>query len=297
MTSEPVEEPFDLLHRVTLAAGLSSVGAIPIRLAENDLWRLREGGVVVRIARAGQSAAAAREVAVTRWLASEGLPTVRPLDREQPVHVGGRTATFWEELPPHRSGAPSDLAPLLRRLHELTPPVDLPLGRMAPFVRVSARIEAARSLAEADRQFLLDRLDELQRAWAGLPAGRPLCVIHGDAWEGNCAVTSDGRRFLLDFERVSLGLREWDLTSTAIKKDSFGTLTAEEYDRFCAAYGYDVRTWSGYPVMRAVRELRLVTFAFQTAAQDPSALWQAEHRLACVRGLRGPRPWRWKAVG
>nr|WP_231631749.1 aminoglycoside phosphotransferase family protein [Streptomyces clavuligerus] len=281
-----------------MAVGLSSIGAVPIRLAENDLWRLRgQGGVVVRIARAGQSAAAAREVAVTRWLAVQGLPAVRPLDREQPVQVDGRAATFWEELPPHQNGTPSDLAPLLRQLHELPLPVEVPLGRMAPFVRVGERIDAASSLKETDRRFLLTRLDELQRAWAELPAAHPPCVIHGDAWEGNCAVTSDGQRFLLDFERVSLGLREWDLTSTAVKVDSFGTLTAEEYDRFCAAYGYDVRAWAGYPIMQAVRELRLVTFAFQTAGQDPSALREAEYRLACVRGLRGPRPWRWEAVG
>ncbi|MGW1280186.1 phosphotransferase family protein [Streptomyces tsukubensis] len=286
---------FDLVRQAVLAAGLPSGEAVPIRLAENDLWRLPKG-VVVRIARAGQSAAAAREVAVTRWLATQGLPAVRPLDLQQPVHVDGRAATFWEELPPHRSGTPADLAPLLRRLHDLPPPSTVPLDLMDPFVRIAARITAARSIGEDDREFLLARLAVLRHAWAGLPDGQPPCVIHGDAWGGNCAVTEDGRRYLLDFERVSLGRREWDLTSTAVAVDTFGTLSGEEYERFCVAYGYDVRSWDGYPVMRDVRELRLVTFALQTADQHAGALEQARHRLACVRGLRGPRPWHWRAV-
>ncbi|QDY78145.1 phosphotransferase family protein [Streptomyces qinzhouensis] len=286
---------FDLVRKAASAAGLPSGGAVPIRLAENDLWRIPKG-VVVRIARAGQSAAAAREVAVTRWLATQGVPAVRPLDLEQPVHVAGRAATFWEELPPHRSGTSADLAPLLRRLHDLPPPSTVQLDLMDPFVRVAERITAARSVGEDDREFLLARLDELRHAWAGLPDGQPLCVIHGDAWGGNCAVTEDGQRYLLDFERVSQGRREWDLTSTAVAVDTFGTLSDEEYERFCAAYGYDVRSWDGYPVMRDVRELRLVSFALQTADQHAGALEQAQHRLACVRGLRGPRPWHWRAV-
>ncbi|MER7049531.1 aminoglycoside phosphotransferase family protein [Streptomyces jumonjinensis] len=290
------DAPFEVLRQVTLTAGLSSNGAVPIRLAENDLWRLPEG-IVVRIARAGQSAAAAREVAVTRWLATQKVPAVRPLDLEQPVHAAGRAATFWEELPPHQSGTPADLAPLLRRLHDLPPPSTVPLGLMDPFVRVAERIAAARCIGGDDRRFLTARLGELQHAWVGLPAGQAPCVIHGDAWGGNCAVTEDGRRYLLDFERVSLGMREWDLTSTAIAVDTFGTLSEEEYRRFCTAYGYDVRSWDGYPVMRAVRELRLVTFALQTADQNSGALQQARYRLACVRGRRGPRPWRWEAVG
>ncbi|HEY5834436.1 phosphotransferase family protein, partial [Streptomyces sp.] len=133
--------------------------------------------------------------------------------------------------------------------------------------------------------------------WERIPADRSTCMIHGDAWRGNCAVTSDGRSFLLDFERSSLGQPEWDSTSTAVAIDTFGALTPEDYNRFCLAYGSDVRVWAGYPTMRSIRELRLVTFALQAADQDPSALEQAQYRIACVRGLRGPRPWAWSSAG
>jgi aminoglycoside phosphotransferase (APT) family kinase protein len=279
----------------TAALGVSSEGAELIGFAENELWRL-PGGIVVRIARPGQAAAAAREVAVTRWLGERGFPAVRPLPMAQPVQVGERAATFWEELPPHRHGTAVDLAPLLRRLHDLPVPDGLSLGQLDPFVRIAERLSAARGVTGADRTFLLARLDELRLEWGRLPAGRPACVVHGDAWGGNCAITADGRRVLMDFERTSLGCPEWDLTSTAVGYDTFGSVSGAVYDAFRAAYGYDVREWAGYPTLRGIRELRMATFAVQAAERSPESLRQAEYRITCLRGERGPRPWGWAAV-
>ncbi|KUF17336.1 phosphotransferase family protein [Streptomyces silvensis] len=293
MTTPRTEQSFAVLRTIAEVAGLTLDGAEPIRLAENDLWRLKD--VVVRIARAGQEAAAAREVAVARWLAQHNIPAVRPMSWDQPVHAGGRAATFWELLPPHRHGTEADLAPLLRQMHELPTP-SFSIGRLQPFVRIAERLAAANSVSDDDRQWLLDRLSELQQQWSNLPAGRPHCVIHGDAWGGNCAVT-DQTAHLMDFERTSLGPPEWDLTSAAVAFETFGTISAERYTAYCAAYGYDVRNWAGYPTLRGIRELRLVTFALQIAEHDADALEQAHYRLECLRGLRGLRPWRWQAVG
>lgn len=127
--------------------------------------------------------------------------------------------------------------------------------------------------------------------------GRPRCVVHGDAWGGNCAITADGQRILMDFERTSTGPPEWDLTSPATAVDTTGTLSEDAYAEFCAAYGYDVRDWDGYPTLRAIRELRLVTFAVQIADQNPDARTEARYRIACLRGHHGPRPWHWSPLG
>jgi aminoglycoside phosphotransferase len=292
MTSARTASARPYLEAAATAAGLSPSGAEPIRLAENDLWRL-PGGIVIRISRPGQMTAATREIAVTRWLADHDFPAVRPLPLAQPLLAGDRPATYWHELPPHRAATAADLAPLLRRLHGLPLPHGLPLGHADPFTRLTERLTTVRVLDEGDRDFLLARLDQLRRAWAHLPSGRPTSVIHGDAWAGNCAVTGDGRRILLDFERTSLGHPEWDLTSTAVALDTTGTLTEAAYQDFCVAYGYDVRDWPGYPTLRAIRELRMTTFALQIADQEPTALPQAHHRIACLRGHHGPRPWHW----
>lgn len=294
MSTARTEESLALLQKIAAVAGLPVIGAEPIRLAENDLWRL-PGKIVVRIARAGQEDAASREVAVARWLAEHHVPAVRPLSMEQPVHAGGRAATFWELLPRHQHGTEADLAPLLRQLHDLPKP-SFSIGKLTPFVRIAERLTAARSVSQEDQQWLLRRLEDLRMEWADLPTGRPECVIHGDAWRGNCAVVN-GQTMLMDFERTSVGPPEWDLTSTAVAYDTFGNLTGAEYHRYCELYGHDVMSWPGYQTLRGIRELRLVTFALQIADHDPDALDQARYRIDCVRGRQGPRPWGWEAVG
>ncbi|MDH6223681.1 aminoglycoside phosphotransferase family protein [Streptomyces sp. MJP52] len=296
-TDHRATEAFAVLQKITAAAGLPAAGAQPIRLAENDLWRLTDD-TVVRISRPGQTTAARREVAVAQWLADLGVPAVRPLPMPQPVVVDDRAATFWELLPPHHPGTEADLATLLRRMHDLPTP-DFEIGRLDPFVRLEERLRAATVVSDEDRTWLLDRLEHLRGEWQNLPAdGRPEALIHGDAWKGNCVVTHspDRQALLLDFERTSLGPPEWDLTSTAVAYETFGKLSRDEYQAYCDHYGHDVTTWAGYPTLRAIRELRLVTFALQTASHDPSAVKQAHHRLDCVRGRHGARPWGWRAV-
>ncbi|MEY9846126.1 Ser/Thr protein kinase RdoA (MazF antagonist) [Streptacidiphilus sp. BW17] len=284
-----------LLLKACATAGLSADQAELIRIGENALWKLRNQ-VVVRIARPGQWDAALRELAVARWLSTCGVPAVRPLDHmREPLDTEGHPVTFWHELPRHRPGTAADIAPLLRRLHSLPIP-DFPLGRLDPFVRLATRIDNAATLDDEQQQWLHHRLANLQAAWSSLPEGRPPSVIHGDAWGGNVAVTPT-TVYLLDFERTSQGPPEWDLTATAVGHGTFGTVSDEQYAAFCEAYGTDVTTWAGYPVLRDIRELRVTCFALQHAATDPTRYGdQAHYRLACLQGQHGSRPWGWTAV-
>ncbi|MFG2697791.1 phosphotransferase enzyme family protein [Kitasatospora sp. NPDC048407] len=288
--------PAALLAEACAAAGRPSAGAELIRAGENTLWRL-PGGVVVRIGRPGQTAVAARELTVARWLHAHRVPAVRPLaDPPEPLVVRGRPVTFWHELPPHRHSTAPELAAALRRLHQLPPP-EAGLEAIDPFVRLPARIDGATTLDTPQRAWLHARLADLRTAWAELdhPAHR-LTVVHGDAWSGNLAVTATAAH-LLDFERTALGPPAWDLTSTAVAHDSFGSLSTPGYAAFCTAYGADVTEWPGYPVLRAIRELRVALYALQQAATDPARhRAQAHYRLACLRGEHGPRPWRWTAI-
>ena len=70
---------------------------------------------------------------------------------------------------------------------------------------------------------------------------------------------------LLDLERFALGPPEWDLVSTAVGYTTFGTVTLAEWQAFSAQYGHDVTDWEGFAVLRDIRELRMVTFAWQSA--------------------------------
>ncbi|WP_408639082.1 phosphotransferase [Nocardiopsis endophytica] len=94
-----VPAPFG--HILTTAARGASIvlrDVAIVRIGENAVLRARPG-VIARISRPGQNSAAAREVEVSRWLAEQGIPVVRPLAVDQHAVLEGRAVTWWEELP------------------------------------------------------------------------------------------------------------------------------------------------------------------------------------------------------
>ena len=286
-----MNESLAVLQVACRRAGRSAEGAQPIRIAENAIWRLR-GGVVARVTR---EVGAQREVEIATWLASNGVDAVRPLHGAPPVVVDDRTVTFWEELPEHDKGDYLNMAVLLRQLHRLPSPDFLSV--VDPFASLHRRLSEVRCLDDDARRWLLGYVDELKGAWEELPPGLPHCVIHGDAWSGNCAVSRrDGTAYLLDFDRVAIGPPEWDLTSIAIALTLGGPITRDGYRRFCDLYGYDVMSWQGYLTMRAIRELRMATWSASVADVRPEWLAEVQHRVDCLRGLKGERPWQWRAI-
>ena len=288
----------DTSHEHILSHALAAAGlpyparqAHPVRIGENAIYRFPD--TIVRIARPGQAKAAGREVAVSAWLRDNGVRAVTPLPVEQPVLVDRHSVTFWELLPEHTQGTVTDVAHLLRQLHDLPLPEHLQLGSLDPFVRLRERIaDAAGHLPEDDLQWLSERTQHLEKAWDALPPGRPQSVVHGDAWVGNIARCADDV-VLLDLERCSVGPVEWDLVSTAIKASTVPWLDKEDYADFVRAYGgYDVTTWPGFTTMRDIRELRMTLYFAQHAAA-PKMRAQAQLRIDCLRGRRGDRPWPW----
>jgi aminoglycoside phosphotransferase (APT) family kinase protein len=284
--------PLDVLAAACVQVGVDADGAEVVRLGENAIFRL-PGRIVVRIARPGQLAAAEKELRVARWFADQGVPAVRALDGfGQPIEVDRRPVTFWEELPPHRHGTLTEVADALRLLHGLPVPADL-LGVLDPFVRLAERIDSGVTLTPDDRTWLHGHLEVLRERYHALPAGMPHRVVHGDAWAGNIVAAEDGRTFLLDLERCSIGPPEWDLVSTGLRRGSFGWLSDDEYQSFADRYGYDVTTWAGYELLRDIRELRMALYRVQRAGEHPEERQEAGRRVASVRGQLGPRPWPW----
>jgi hypothetical protein len=102
---------------------------------------------------------------------------------------------------------------------------------------------------------------------------------------------------MLDLERFSYGPPEYDLTVIAASYTSYGLLDEPRYRQLSDAYGRDVIDWPDHPLLRDIRELRVTAFAGQVALDHPDAADQARHRLRCLQGQHGPRPWPgWRAV-
>jgi aminoglycoside phosphotransferase len=203
-----------------------------------------------------------RTVAVARWLQSVDYPAVRVVEAEQPVVIDGQAVTFWLAVSDDgdQFATVAEVADVLRRLHTLTAPPGLHLPELAPFANAARRIEANTWLTPEDRAFLTTMLAQMRAAYAGLEFTLRPGVIHGDASIGNVLRDSRGHPVVIDLDGFAVGPREWDVVLTAIYYDSFGWHTREEYQDFVRVYGYDIMTWPGYPVMRAVREFLMVTW-------------------------------------
>jgi aminoglycoside phosphotransferase (APT) family kinase protein len=277
------------------AAGLDSRDAELLRIGENAIYRLASAPLVARIARTVRYLPAIEaEVAVTRWLESVEFPAVRLAGpAEQPVVADGRPVTFWELVAEETEYATvAELGALLRRLHGLQPPVSLELPGLRPFARVEGRVNGA-DLAGTDRVFMLERLAELRAAYARLEFALPAGLVHGDASIGNIIRRqADGAAVLIDWDGVATGPREWDLVLTAMYFERFGWHTGQEYREFVAAYGFDVMTWAGYPVLRDIRELIMVAWLAQNTRESPEIAAEVAKRIGDLRrGGDGPRDW------
>ncbi|MFI5776384.1 phosphotransferase family protein [Nocardia sp. NPDC051570] len=279
-----------VLRTACLRAGIPAVRE-PLRLGSSAVFRL-PGGMVARIHRPERMAAARRVVVGARWLRASGIDAVQPVSGiEQPVRSHDRGVTFWHELPPFRPGAPAQVAAALARLHELPRPTEPELGLVEPFGPLELRIRHAHFLSETDRNWLVDHVAWLRDRWTALPAGRPWTVIHGNATPNSVIVTRDGRVVVRNLDHLTVGPPEWDLVPTALELMSLGWTTASQYTEFTRAYGCDVLRWPGYYLLRDIRELNLTTHATHAARTHSAYRGQALHRVACLRGDEGPRPW------
>ncbi|MFF7652738.1 phosphotransferase enzyme family protein [Streptomyces sp. NPDC007983] len=276
-----------------------AAGARLLALGENAVFALDRLSLVVRVSRdLGVRERAARELRVADWLAREGVPAVRPDRRfggaEQPLAYDGHLVTYWQRLPPpERPAGPRDLAALLRRVHALPePPPDLTLPRRDLLGGVERWLRlAGEAIDPADAAYLRARRDDIAAATAELTPHLAPGPIHGDALPRNVHIGPDGP-VLLDLETFATDLREHDLVVMALTRDRYG-LGAAAYDEFTAAYGWDVREWSGCAVLRGARETASCAWVAQHAPGNPAALAEFRRRVASLR--EGDASVRWYA--
>ncbi|MFJ9819322.1 phosphotransferase [Streptomyces sp. NPDC101151] len=295
-TSERVEfdadEAESILRSACLVVHLNPDGIKILRLGDHAVFRIDGGQIVSRVGRSpDRLPSVRREVAVARWLAAHDYPAARLVtDAEQPVVIKGHPVTFWEGLADGETFATTgEMGTLLRRLHDLEPP-PLLLPPLRPFDKVQERLERA-VISKSARTFLCglagDLADEYHRLQFALPAGH----LHGDFNVGNVLHDAAGRPKVIDLDGFATGPREWDLMQTAMYYDSFGWHTEAEYNDFVDGYGFDVRQWSGYTVLRGVRELLMVTWLSQNAGANPRAAEEVEKRVASLRSGGSRRDW------
>lgn len=281
----------EALTGVCAAAGLDPEGATLIKCTANAVFRLASAPVVVRI---GASTAlnhrVEKVVHVATWLAEHDVPAVRLLPGvPHPVTYDGYVATVWEAVPDGgKRPRGRDLGKLLRRIHDLPEPASW-LPRWRPLDDVAARIGEATDLDDTDLAFLKDRYDDVADQLARLEFPSAPSLVHGDAHLGNL-IPGPAGPVLCDFDSSSLGPPEWDLTPLAVGVIRFGE-PAGRYRELVRTYGMDVTRWPGFPVLRAVRELKLITSVLPIIRTRPAVRAELFRRMADVRSGNTSARW------
>jgi aminoglycoside phosphotransferase (APT) family kinase protein len=281
-----------ILRKACEVADVEPGGIEMLRFGDHAVFRMDGGRIISRVGRSpDRLTSVRREVAVAEWLAAEGYPAARLVTAaEQPVVVQGHPVTFWEGLSDGDTYASTgEMGALLRRLHELEPP-HFSLPPLQPFGKVAQRLKRA-VIPDTTRAFLQSMAGDLTAEYDRLRFSLPAGHLHGDFNVGNVLRDAVGHPKVIDLDGFVTGPREWDLMQTAMYYDSFGWHTEAEYADFVAGYGFDVREWSGYTVLRSIRELLMVTWLSQNAGTNPRAAEEVEKRVATLRSGGSRRDW------
>lgn len=284
-----------LLSHISHVLGANPAKAELLRGHTNVVVRLRSPEIVVKIARKGTPVVSVeRTVTVVRWLMNRGFPTV-PLHPgvDQPLIIDGHPVTVWTYLPQHDVPIhAADLAHPLHALHSLpSPPVRLRSLDNIAAVRTS--LDAITTLTDDEMRFLRQRLAHLASALSEVDFTLAPSMVQGDPQHRNALYDHQtGRTVLCDWDTLAWGQPEWDLVTLEIHCRRFGHGKAH-YQAFADAYGFEVTAWSGYPVLRDLRELRMIATNARKAHHTPGTLAEVRRRIT---GLRQKTELQWSIL-
>ncbi|WP_344119451.1 phosphotransferase enzyme family protein [Streptomyces blastmyceticus] len=275
--------PEEVVRAACRDLGLPSGDLMPVRNHANSVYLLPEWGAVARVSPSVKADRIATSIELTRWLVSQGFPSVEPMDVPQPICRPPSIVTFWKHYPQQDRALPSPghLGTLLRRLHDL-PPAPIHLPHFRPLTSLGDAVATSQTLTPGARTWLAGCITELTTAYADLEFPLGTGLVHGDAYPGNTLWDGNSVR-LGDWDDAAFGPRELDLANVFQGAARFGRST-QELREFTRAYGYDPSSWPGLAVLTRIRDLHtLGSFIRRADSGDTRAERQLMHRLGTLR--------------
>jgi Ser/Thr protein kinase RdoA (MazF antagonist) len=293
--TESAQQLDEIARIAAVQAGIDVAELQLLRRFANAVYLVRDRQgepAVVRVARGdGVIERTRRSIAVVRWLVEQGFPATAPLAVDQPMISGGSIDEFavslWRYYP-QPDGEPTpglnSLGRITRHLHELAGPAPVELPTYEPLDTMHRLVgddDAGEIMGAEALAWLRERIADLREAYEQLDSPLGVGLIHGDIYAGNL-LWDDQDVVLGDWDSVCTGAREVDLAPTFTAAERFG-LPESERDAFARAYGYDLRGWSGWPVLRNIRELSTLSALIRLAPDQPEKAQELRYRMDTLR--------------
>lgn len=274
------KEIADVLRDACRRAGLNSTGAKFLRHSVNVVYLLKSASVIVRL-RKGAREDVERTMAIAKWLTELEAPVIRLVRNiNQPVQCGEYTATFWEAAQDREQrwqGA--DLGLALRELH-MFPPAPA-LAMLDPLQKVRLQLAMVESRNGVDRSWLDEECEKLDIEYRQIVSSMKKGTVHGDAKIGNLLRDQSGRIVFCDLDDVAHGPLAYDLVPTAVDAIRWGKRVRQA--TLAHAYGLDVTTLDSWPVLRRIRELRMIATLVAKRGHESEAAAEAQRRIEAIR--------------
>lgn len=269
-----------VLADVCRTIGRSAVGAKLLRHHTNAVYAVDD--VVIKIAPTAISVDVLRNVVgLVEWLTALAFPTVHlAAGFQQPLEALGHGVTVWKRLD-DKPISFGELGQLLRTLHGISEVPSVHLVRLDPLTGIRRSLAEAKMLDDADRRFLVERLEALSGTWESMKPPLGWGLIQSDPQIRNALRMPNGTAVLADWDGASIGPRIWDVATAAVHCRRFGFET--DFRDFEDAYGWSPWTWSEFENLCRLRELQMIATNARKSAPASPAAGEVSRRIAGLR--------------
>lgn len=255
----------------------------PIRIGMNAIYLYADLNLVLRVHHPSKTLNDVEiEVNTAKFLHQNSFNTIRISDSFPDIYpIKHCYITVWSYLPSEQR--PKDVAEdfgcMLKTFHRVMSNCDFSLPDFAPLSMIKQRVDMLKSLPHVDETVINALDEELRKIVQEADGIRFLfskSAIHGDAHTGNI-IWSNNEIFLLDYEAVSLGYRDYDLIPMCVIAKRFKPET--RIDTFLNAYLQGLTLDHIDKRLIRIRELFMLSWLCQSMGRSDKADNEIKHRV------------------
>ena len=258
-----------------------------IRMGMNAIFHHKSLSVVIRVNHPSKTLQNIEtEVSSAKFLEEQQFPTVSISDQFSDIYrVDQSFITVWKYLKvqPRPENLVIDFGSMLKKFHNIMSMSNMSLEEFNPLIIIKNRLEMLNSLSskhQAVVDILNKELDELNHEFSLIKFNFDKGPIHGDAHTANI-IWSNKKMYLLDYENVSFGERDYDLIPLCVIYKRFKPET--DIDAFLSAYQNDLTLHKIDKRLIRIRELFMLSWLCQSLGQDKKSDNEIHHRIATLQ--------------